>query len=162
MARRCSPPRWTATSMPCSAAARARSARSTAGSPPDVHLDAGHRLLGEPADPVDVSSAGGDPAGDGGDRGGRQRTAEQGYVQHAAPGPGFSPAGRGARPVRARRDLGLQAEIGGERAHPGVDAGQIRRTVAAEQRPEYQPAADHHLLDVHDGERVPRQDGEQP
>ena len=35
-ARRCRPPRWTATSMPCSTAARARSSRSSPGSPPDT------------------------------------------------------------------------------------------------------------------------------
>ena len=38
MARRCRPPRWTATSTPCSAAARARSARSAAGFPPETSI----------------------------------------------------------------------------------------------------------------------------
>ena len=37
-ARRCSPPRWTATSIPCSTAARARSSRSMAGSPPETSI----------------------------------------------------------------------------------------------------------------------------
>ena len=37
-ARRCSPPRWTATSIPCSTAARARSSRSIAGSPPETSI----------------------------------------------------------------------------------------------------------------------------
>ena len=37
-ARRCSPPRWTATSTPCSTAARARSARSIAGSAPETSI----------------------------------------------------------------------------------------------------------------------------
>ena len=71
----------------------------------DVHLDAGHRLLREPADPVDVRPAGRDPPGDGGDGGGRQRAAQQGDVQPPAAGGRIGP-GR-----RTRGDLGLQAEI---------------------------------------------------
>ena len=38
IARRCRPPRWTATSMPCATAARARSSRSTAGSAPETSI----------------------------------------------------------------------------------------------------------------------------
>ena len=37
-ARRCSPPRWTATSTPCATAAWARSSRSAAGSPPETSI----------------------------------------------------------------------------------------------------------------------------
>ena len=155
-ARRCSPPRWTATSMPCSTAARARSSRSMAGSPAGhVQLDAGHRLLRQPADAVDVGPAGRDPPGDGGDGGGRQRAAQQGDVQPPAPD-------RVRRRRRAHGDLGLQAELGGQRVDRGMDVVQVRRRVAAEQHPEHQPAPDHHLLDVEHGQRVPGQGAEQP
>ena len=41
------------------------------------HLDARHRALREPGDPVDVGPVRGDTAGDGGDGAGRQRAAEQ-------------------------------------------------------------------------------------
>ena len=119
----------------------------------DVELDAGHRAVGQAGDPLDVRSAGRDPPGDARDRGRGQQPAEHGDVQAA-------PAQRGLG--RARRDLGVQAEVGGQRRHLAVDRGQVGSAVAGQQHPEHQPAADHDLLDVQHARARGGQQGEEP
>ncbi len=118
-----------------------------------VEFDAGHRTVGEPVDPVDVRPAGGDPAGDRGDRARQQRAAHDGDVQPpAAPGQ-LTPAGG---------DLRFQVHIGGEGPDRAVDPGEVGVTVAGQQHAEDQAPADDHLLDVRDSQIVGGQVGEQP
>ena len=61
----------------------------------------------------------------------------------------------------AHRDLGVQPQIGGDGPDRPVDRGQVGIGRAAEQGPQYQPAADHHLLDVEHAELVAGQGREQ-
>ena len=77
IARRCSPPGCTATSTPSSTDSRASTVRSPSGSAPDTSnsMQVTGRLASR-ADPVDVRAAGGDPAGDRGDRRRQQRLPE--------------------------------------------------------------------------------------
>ena len=118
-----------------------------------VQLDTGHRAVREPVDAVDVRPAGRDPARDGRHRGRRQRAAQHGDMQPSA-APGLL--------AGAHRYLGIQAEVGGDRADGPVDRGQVRIAAAAEQRAKHQPPPDHHLLDVQHGQLLPGQGGEQP
>ena len=53
--------------------ARERGAQADRVRAGNLELDAGNGPIGQPADPVDVRAARGDPAGDGGDGGGQQR-----------------------------------------------------------------------------------------
>ena len=120
-------------------------------SPGYLELDAGHRPVREPSDPVDVGAAGRDPAGDGGDGRGRQRAAEHRDVQAAA-APG--------RLAGAGGDLQVQVQVRGHGGHLAVNRGQVRRIVAGQQDAQHQPAADHYLLDVDDVQLVPGEHGE--
>ena len=103
-----------------------------------LELDARHRPVREPANPVDVSAAGRDPAGDGRD-GGRPRAPEYRDMQAAAP-PG--------RFAGASGDLGLQVQVRGNGGDLAVNRGQVGCMVAGQQDAEHEAPADHHLLDV--------------
>ncbi len=118
-----------------------------------VEFDAGHRLVGEPVDPVDVRPAHGDLAGDRGHRAGQQRAAHDGDMEPPAPPRQLAPAGG---------DLRFQVQVGGQVPDRPVDPGEIGVAVAGQQHAEDQAAADHHLLDVRDGQFVGGQVGEQP
>jgi hypothetical protein len=121
--------------------------------PRHVEFDAGHRPVGEPVDPVDVRPARGDPAGDRGDRARQQRAAHDRDVQPAAAPGRLTPAGG---------DLRFHIQIGGEGPDRPVDPGEVGVTLAGQQHTEDQASADDHLLDVHDGQLVGGQVGEQP
>ena len=153
MARRCRPPRCTATSTPRSTDSRARSARSTAGSAPEMSnsMQVTGRCASReirsmfaplaairPAMAAIAAGASGLPS----------------TVTCRLPRPRAGSAGAG-------RDLGLQAQVGGQRGHLAVDRGQVGGAVAGQQHAEHQAPADHDLLDVEHAELVRGQDGEQ-
>ena len=103
-----------------------------------VELQRGHRVPGQPPDPVDVGALLGDPAGDPGDRDRQQRRAEQRDVQ-----PRPAAGGVVAAPGHARD---LQAQL----APGGVRGGHRAALVGpdADQHREHEVAAHHDLLDV--------------
>jgi hypothetical protein len=117
-----------------------------------VELDAGDRAVGEPVDPVDVGAPGRYLPGDSGDRRRGERAAQDRHVELATP-PRRLPG--------AHRDLGVQAQIGGQRADAAVDRGQVRITRAGQQGAEDQLAPDDDLLDVQHAQVVRGEDGEQ-
>ena len=158
-ARRCSPPRWTATSMPCSTATRARSARSIAGSPPQtsisMHVTGCWASLPirsmfaplaaiRPAMAVMAAGASGLPSRVTCSR--PPRAAGSPATPEAAE-PVVISASRPRSPASALTAAWMPVRSGGERT---------------EQHTEHPQAPDHHLLDVEDSERMPGQDGEQP
>ncbi len=132
-------------------AGKGRAQRRRVG-PGDVELDAGHRPVRQPGDPVDVRAAGGDPPGDGPDRGRGQLAAEHRDMQAAAAAGWLG---------RASCDLRVQAQVGRHRGHLTVDRGQVGGAAAGQQHAEHQAPPDHDLLDVEHAEFVRGEDGEQ-
>ena len=133
--------------------ARQGAAQRVRVGPGHLELDACHRPVREPADPVDVGAAGRDPAGDGRDGSRGQRGAEHRDVQAASrPGP----------LTGARGDLGIQPKVRGDRPDLAMNCRQVGRVVTGQQHAEDQAAAYHYLFYIDDAQLVRGQHREQP
>ena len=129
--------------------------------PRHVELDAGHRVAGQPGDPVDVGAA--RPRS--GPRRPRPRSGCSGLPSTVTCSRPLTRRGAGAgrRLGRAGGDLRLEAEVGRQVADGAVDRGQVGRLASqADEHAEHQPAPDRHLLDVGYAQREAREGAEQP
>ena len=157
IARRCRPPRCTATSTPLSAATCASAVRSGAGSAPDT--SSSMQVTGSLASrvirsmfaplaairPATAAIASG-------------RSGLPSTVTCNRPGP---PPGRWTRFRRASGDLRVQPQVRRQAGDGTVDRGQVRRLVARGQHAEHEPAPDDNLLDVQHAQREPCEGAEQ-